>query len=54
MIIDFEKSRETKQAQQDAVAFALQAAEQAQKAEFLSQVNLEWVLADLLADIQAA
>ncbi len=50
MIIDFVKYLEAKQAQ----LLAAQTAIDAQKAEFRSQVNLEWVLADLLADIEAA
>ncbi len=47
MIIDLLLHVESKKAQQAM-------AEAAQKAEVTRQANLEWVLADLIADIQAA
>jgi hypothetical protein len=47
MIIDFVSYAEAKQAEELAL-------EAARRAEITSRVNLEWVLADLIADIEAA
>ncbi len=51
MVVDFIDYVETKLAQEQAIVDTLHAA---QKAETVVRANLEWILADLLADIQAA
>ena len=60
MVIDFisyaeaRKAEEAEERAADVSAEASAKAEAARRAEVTKRVNLEWVLADLLADIQAA
>ena len=54
MVIDFIPYLETYRVAQASAQAERDAVDAAARAEILSRVNLEWVLADLLADLQAA
>ena len=54
MVIDFIPYLESCRTAQASAQAELNAELAAQRAEILNRVNLEWVLADLLAELQAA